>query len=150
MENTKNNNNDNIKIDVSNISVIKTFVTIFVFLLIMIIILLCLYYMSPNTYLIEKYDPDTFNISNTEKIVMEPRSEAIFDYYTNKNYYIKIKSKKLKKINIVYYNTFKSQNVKLKSNYLLKSNFYSNLKIINNSEHRTTVTVKYYTKKIKK
>jgi hypothetical protein len=141
-----NNNNGNIK----TITSTKIFVTIFMFLVIMIIILLCLYYISPNTYLIAKYIPEEYTISNTEKTKMEPKSEMILDYYTNKNYYIKIKSKKLKKLGIVYYNKFKSQNVKLKSKNLLKSNFYSNLKIKNNSDHTTIVTIKYLTKKIKK
>ena len=141
----ENNKSDNKK----NIDATKFLITMFVFLVVIIIILLCLYYMSPNTYLMEKYNFDEYNISNTEKIKMEPNSEMILDYYTNKNYNIKIKSKKLKKLNIVYYNTFKSQNVKLKTNYLLKSNFFSNLKIINNSKHKTIVTIKYFTKKIK-
>jgi hypothetical protein len=140
------NNTQNINTPKNN-NTIKLFVTIFMFLVIMIIILLCLYYMSPSTFLIEKYNLDEFNILNTEKITMEPNGEILLDYYTNKNYYLKIKSKKLKKLNIVYYNTFKSQNVRLKSNYLLKSNFYADLKIINNSAHKTIVTIKYFTKK---
>ena len=126
----------------------KIIVTIFIFLVIIIIILLCAYYMSPNTFLMLPYNPDEFNISSTEKITMEPNGEVILDYYTYKNFYLKIKSKKINKLNIVYYNTFKSQNVKLKSGYLLKSNFYSNVRLINKSKHKTIVTVKYYTKKM--
>lgn len=143
--NTKNYTNiEATKIIDNNTS--KIFITVFIIISVMIIILLIVYYASPNNYIIEEFKDDNFNIMNTEKITMEPKSEILLDYYTNKNYFIKIKSKKLNKLNMTYSNTFKSQNVKLKSNHLLKSNFYSNLKIKNNSKHKTIVTVKYYTK----
>lgn len=138
--------NTNIEKTINN-NVSKIFITIFIIISIMIILLLFVYYVSPNNYIIEEFDDKTYDIMNVEKITIEPNNEILLDYYTNKNYYIKIKSKKLNKLNITYFNTFKSQNAKLKSNHLLKSNFYSNLKIKNNSKHKTIVTLKYYTKK---
>jgi hypothetical protein len=136
---------DNYK-DTKKNNMAKMFLSIFVFIVIIIMIFLCMYYLTPNTFLIEKYFPNKYILSNTERITMEPNSEIIFDYNIYKNYYLKIKSKKIDKLNVLYYNTLKSQNVKLKSGYLIKSKFYSNLKIINKSKHRTIITIKYYNK----
>ena len=131
----------------TNNDVSKIFVTIFIIITIIIILLLLIYYILPNNYIIEEFNNETYNIVNVEKITMDPESEILLDYNTNKNYYMKIKSKKLNKLNIIYFNTFKSQNAKLKSNHLLKSNFYSDIKIKNNSKHKTIITLKYYAKK---
>ena len=147
IRNTTNKNNKNNK---NNNSISKMFIMFFIIIIVIMIVLMFFYYILPNNYITEQYVEDDFNLMNIEKIKMEPKSEILLDYYTNKNYYIKIKSKKLDKLRIKFCNSFKSQNVKLKSGYLVKSNFYSDLKIVNNSNHTTIVNIKYFTKKNKR
>lgn len=139
-------NKTNLKND-NNIS--KMFIMFFIIIVMLMIVLMFLYYILPNNYVVEKYNENDFSLINIEKIKMEPKTEITLNYHANKNYYIKVKSKKLNKLNIKYFNSFKSQNVKLKSGHLIKSNFYSDLKIVNNSNHKTIVNIKYFTKKNK-
>lgn len=148
IKNSEINNINNTKLTNNNFSnnVVKIFASIFIIISLLIVLLLIIYYISPNNYNAEIFEENKFNLMNVENITMEPNSEILLDYYTNKNYYLKIKSKKINKLIVTYYNMFKSQNAKLKSKYLFKSDFYSNLKIKNNSNHRTIVTIKYYTK----
>jgi hypothetical protein len=88
-------------------------VIIFGFIVILIILLLGIYYLSPNNYLILKWEDNKFKLEKTVEYIIKPDSNLLIDSENSEN--LKNDSNKYLKfsesINLIIKNSFKSQNI---------------------------------------
>ena len=131
-------NYDNIRKSIVNITVI-----IFGFIIILIFILLILYYITPNNYEIIHWDINKFKLENQIEYILKPHSTINIDNISNigKNYYLKFSEK----TDLLVKNIFKSQNISInEESDLIKSNYDSEIFLVNNSKTEKKVVIFFY------
>lgn len=122
-------------------------VIIFGFIVILIILLLGIYYLSPNNYLILKWEDNKFKLEKTVEYIIKPDSNLLIDSENSEN--LKNDSNKYLKfsesINLIIKNSFKSQNIIYNKDIdLIKSQYNSKIFIVNNSDIEKKITLQYY------
>jgi hypothetical protein len=122
-------------------------VIIFGFIVILIILLLGIYYLSPNNYLILKWEDNKFKLEKTVEYIIKPDSNLLIDSENSEN--LKNDSNKYLKfsesINLIIKNSFKSQNIIYNKDIdLIKSQYNSKIFIVNNLDIEKKITLQYY------
>lgn len=117
-------------------------VVIFGIIFILIFILLGLYYLTPNNYLITKWEEGRFNLENTIEYEIKPNSSLVIDLENNNlNKYLKFSEQ----TNLIVKNSLKSQSISIGiEGELIKSKFNSEISIINNTCDEKKITVQFY------
>jgi hypothetical protein len=153
--------------DVGNTRKIIVNYTVLIFgvIVILIFLLLGIYYLSPNNYLILKWEDNKFKLEKTIECIIKPDSNLLIDLKNNDDKYLKnnddkylknnddkylknIDDKYLKfseSINLVINNSFKSQSIIFNKDIdLIKSQYNSDIFIVNNSDIEKKITLQYY------
>ena len=100
-----------------------------------------LYYLSPNNYLITKWEDSKFKLEYKNDYTIKPDSSLIVSSYNNKNMYLRFSEQ----TNLVVKNSFKSQNININKEIdLIKSKCNSEIFIINNSNIENKITIQFY------
>lgn len=121
-------------------TIVNYVVIIFGLIFILIFILLGLYYLTPNNYLIAKWEEGKFKLENTIEYIAKPDSSLSIDLdNTNYDKYLKFSEQ----TNLVVKNSFKSQSVIIDKE-LIKSKCNSEIFIINNSDVDKKIIVQFY------
>lgn len=121
-------------------TIVNYVVIIFGLIFILIFILLGLYYLTPNNYLIAKWEEGIFKLENTIEYIVKPDSSLSIDLNnTNYDKYLKFSEQ----TNLVVKNSFKSQSVVIDKE-LIKSKCNSEIFIINNSDVDKKIIVQFY------
>lgn len=122
-------------------TIVNYVVVIFGIIFILIFILLGLYYLTPNNYLIEKWDEGKFKLENTIEYEIKSNSSTLIDLdKTNLDKYLKFSEQ----TNLVVKNSFKSQSIVIDGE-LIKSKFgCSKIFIINNTGDEKKITIQFY------
>lgn len=120
-------------------TIVNYIVVIFGIIFILIFILLGLYYLTPNNYIITKWEEEKFKLENTIEYTVNPYSSSLIDLNFPSDKYLKFSEQ----INLVVKNFFKSQSVDIDGE-LIKSKFKSSISIINNTCDEKKITVKFY------
>ena len=121
-------------------TIVNYVVVIFGIIFILIFMLLALYYLTPNNYIIEKWEKDKFKLENTtEYTISSDTSSLIILDNTNYDKYLKFSEQ----TNLIVKNYFKSQSVVIDGE-LIKSKFNSKIFIINNTKNEKKITVQFY------
>lgn len=129
-------------------TIVNYIVVIFGIIFILIFILLGFYYLTPNNYIIVKWEEGKFKLENTIEYEIKPNSSLAIDLENNNlNKYLKyLKYLKFsEQTNLVVKNSFKSQSINIDSDgELIKSKFNSEIFIINNTGDEKKITVWFY------
>lgn len=121
-------------------TIVNYVVIIFGLIFILIFILLGLYYLTPNNYLIAKWEEGIFKLENTIEYIVKPDSSLSIDLdNTNSDKYLKFSEQ----TNLVVKNSFKSQSVVIDKE-LIKSKCNSEIFIVNNSNVDKKIIVQFY------
>lgn len=121
-------------------TIVNYVVIIFGLIFILIFILLGLYYLTPNNYLIAKWEEGIFKLENTIEYIVKPDSSLSIDLNnTNYDKYLKFSEQ----TNLVVKNSFKSQSAVIDKE-LIKSKCNSEIFIINNSDVDKKIIVQFY------
>lgn len=121
-------------------TIVNYVVIIFGLIFILIFILLGLYYLTPNNYLIAKWEEGIFKLENTIEYIVKPDSSLSIDLNnTNYDKYLKFSEQ----TNLVVKNSFKSQSVVIDKE-LIKSKCNSEIFIVNNSNVDKKIIVQFY------
>lgn len=121
-------------------TIVNYVVIIFGLIFILIFILLGLYYLTPNNYLIAKWEEGKFKLENTIEYIVKPDSSLSIDLdNTNSDKYLKFSEQ----TNLVVKNSFKSQSVVIDKE-LIKSKCNSEIFIVNNSNVDKKIIVQFY------
>lgn len=123
-------------------TIVNYVVIIFGLIFILIFILLGLYYLTPNNYLIAKWEEGRFKLENTIEYIVKPYSSLSIDLNnTNYDKYLKFSEQ----TNLVVKNSFKSQSINIDiDKELIKSKCNSEIFIINNSYVDKKIIVQFY------
>lgn len=143
--------NDNLNYDNIKSLLVNYTIIIFGIIFILIFILLILYYITPNNYELIKWDisKDNFIYLNQIEIILKPDSILNLKEYLDLNKikfdnYFKISSK----MNIIFKNLFKSQNVHIEEeSEIFMSKFNSDILIPNDNNEDKKISIYLYMKK---
>lgn len=121
-------------------TIVNYVVVIFGIIFILIFMLLGLYYLTPNNYIIEKWEKDKFKLENTIEYTISSNSNSLIVLDNiNYNKYLKFSEQ----TNLIVKNYFKSQSIIIDGE-LIKSKFNSEIFIINNSGNEKKITIQFY------
>lgn len=121
-------------------TIVNYVVVIFALIFILIFILLGFYYLTPNNYLLIKWEEEKFKLENTTEYIVKPDSSSLIDLdNTNSDKYLKFSEQ----TNLVVKNSFKSQSIDIDKE-LIKSKCNSEIFIINNSDVDKKIIVQFY------
>lgn len=122
-------------------TIINYTIIIFGLIFILIFILLGLYYLSPNNYIILKWEDKKYKLENTIEYIIKSDSNLFIDLQTNNCKYLRFSEP----TNLIIKNSFKSQTIDVdKNNDLIKSKYNSEIFIINNSKVEKKITIQFY------
>lgn len=120
--------------------IINYFISIFVIICIFVIVLLVLYYLTPNNYIIHKFDLNKYVYNK----------EVILDILPNKfeklttNEYLNLYLHSTTNINLIISNNFKSQNISLTPDEIIQIKYDSDLIITNYTNEKNKVIFSLY------
>jgi len=121
-------------------TIVNYVVVIFGIIFILIFMLLGLYYLTPNNYIIERWEKDKFKLENTIEYTISSNSNSLIVLDNiNYNKYLKFSEQ----TNLIVKNYFKSQSIIIDGE-LIKSKFNSEIFIINNSCNEKKITIQFY------
>jgi hypothetical protein len=133
-------NIDNVKI--MHKSIVGNFVLFFMLITLILSVSFAFYYLSPRNYTLYEYDNKTNKKTLTENFVIKPKEEIILTYKKYKNNLLKIITDK-ESLCLTFTNFYKSENVVIDSNSLIKLN-ESDIVIKNNSNNNMDIKVELY------
>lgn len=121
---------------------IEIFILFFMSIVISLCILFSLYYISPSNYVLYDFEPSN-KITLTKEYTIEPNKHKVIKNCRYSNKLFRILGNELEYIPIVLENKFKSENIYVDKNKLIKL-ANSDLIIKNTQTHPLKITVEIY------
>jgi hypothetical protein len=128
----------------------KILITNIIFLFILIVLFLSIsfvaYYLTPHNYILYEYNKKTNKKISSELLIIQPKEEHILAYsdYNDKLLKLVKENNKNSGICLIISNYYKSENVKINSNHLIKLN-NSSIIIKNNSNNIMKINLELFT-----
>jgi hypothetical protein len=140
---------NNIRDKVTN-DVCKKYIALFIMLFMLIVIILSslfsLYYSIPNNYNLYDFDDKKSNKKTLTKLINIKSGESItLKYIKYQNKLLRIINENNNNINVIFSNIFKSQDLNVNSNKLIKLKYDSDLIIKNNDFNSINIKIELYT-----
>ena len=121
---------------------IEIFILVFMFTVVSLCILFSFYYISPNNYKLYDYDPNNNDFIFKEYTIQPQQNKKIkYSKYQNKK--IRIFSDEVEYIPLVFENKFKSDNIYVNKNKLIKL-VNSDLIIKNTTDKSIKIQIQIY------
>lgn len=121
---------------------IEIFILVFMFTVISLCVLFSFYYISPNNYKLYDYDPNNNNFTIKEYTI-KPQQHKKIKYSKYQKKKIRIFSNEAEYIALVFENKFKSDNIYVNKNKLIKL-INSDLIIKNTTDKSIKIQIQIY------
>lgn len=122
---------------------INYFIFIFMMTIIFLSILFSFYYLTPNNYILYQYNTLTNKKTYSKKYLIEPSKKIILNYNKYYNKLLRIQNLNIQTTCIILTNNYKSENISIKSDQLLRLN-KSDLIIHNNTTDKMFIEIEIY------
>ncbi len=99
---------------------IEIFILVFMFTVMILCILFSIYYISPNNYLLFEYNDNNNKLISSKEYTIDINKQLKLKYSKYKNKKIKILNEQMDCIPVIFENKFKSDNIYISKNKLVK------------------------------